>query len=178
MAGIATVALALAAVQVAPVERLGVGCVAAMVLPAEFQQMSKAFAAETMSPDQVAERLRPAIRLCIESKEFGAQAQIDISYTYTLAVMDLMALGAELTAAGIDPDRIDKLWSSMPAALRSRCIEYAKQTITLASLRPELEAYVRQNPDLVNKKMVAQAMLSLLGIARARAAEQAFEAAG
>lgn len=122
MLAIAAMAAAIASPAMAQ-EGRGAACVYASLPQDVRARLLAAYAREELSaaelePIRVA--MQPAVQSCTQREGWTLREQQEASFAYALDTADLVATGASLQRAGVDPREVAVLFSALPAGTADR----------------------------------------------------------
>lgn len=167
-------ALAAAASPVAA-QGTGVDCVAAQLSFEQLQSLGTRWVSEEVGPVEVNEEVRPAIRTCIDKGVIVTQTQVDTSFTYLIAIIEVLNYGTELQSVGVDPAGIESLWERMTPELTGKVLAYTAHQAELPE--EELKSLLSENSTADENGKLGTALVFLLAIASSIKADQDFHAA-
>jgi hypothetical protein len=175
-AAISAALLALAATaSPASAQGTGVDCVAAQLNFEQVVSLGLRWVSEEIGPVEVNEEVRPAIRTCMDKGVIVTQGQLDSSFGYLIAVIEIVNYGTELQGVGIDPAAIEGLWERMTPELRGQVLAYIGHAGDLPE--EEMKSFVSANSTADENSKLGTALVFLLAIASSIDAEQKFAAA-
>jgi hypothetical protein len=119
--------------------------------------------------------VRPAIKTCMDKGVIVTQGQLDSSFTYLIAVIEILNYGTELQGVGIDPAGIEGLWERMTPELRGKVLAHIAHTAELPE--EEMMSFVSANSTADENSKLGTALVFLLAIGGSIDAERVFAAA-
>jgi hypothetical protein len=176
IAALSAALLALAAAaSPAAAQGTGVDCIAAQLSFEQLGSLGNRWVSQEVGPVEINEEVRPAIRTCIDKGVIVTQPQVDSSFTYLIAIIEILNYGTELQGVGIDPAGIESLWERMTPELRGKVLAYVANEADLPE--EEMKIFVAANSTADENGKLGTALVFLLAVASSIDAERTFTAA-